>query len=232
MRHLGKFWPEGNGQVPTIDEFLDRVRGCLADLTDDRGITPNEELQSPEGERRHLAFVIHVDLGVEALLQRTPVDPPQLLEIAKQIEELPLVRQIVGDWPYVGVPDSTIWDRDLPVLKAKLQEMLEYPVSRVPKKAAPKAQPKPQGEKQTDLSHFIDLTERARGSGLTEAQRECFSLRFEYGLKVTEIAERLGKHYSTVQQHISAAEIKIEASGVKEKAQTRRAIHEAEPADR
>lgn len=52
------------------------------------------------------------------------------------------------------------------------------------------------GSKKQDLSGYFS------GADLTSKQRECLSLRFEYALGVAEIARRLGKHHSTIQERL------------------------------
>jgi len=54
--------------------------------------------------------------------------------------------------------------------------------------------------KQYDYSNLMDPAE------LTDMQRQCFSLRHEYQLPVTEIARRLGRDRTTIQEHIDNAE--------------------------
>lgn len=60
------------------------------------------------------------------------------------------------------------------------------------------------GRKKNDLSKYLDRTK------LTNIQRDCFSLKFEYALPLAEIARRLDKHHSTVQYHIARVTKKIE----------------------
>jgi len=62
-----------------------------------------------------------------------------------------------------------------------------------------------------------DLTRYLVGAGLTDRQYECISLRLEYGLNQSQIARRLGITRKTVIEHITAAEIKLERQGGKEK---------------
>lgn len=57
--------------------------------------------------------------------------------------------------------------------------------------------------KTTDLPEYMD------GAGLTDRKRECFSLKFEYGLRVSEIVSRLRISRKTVDEHIAAAERRI-----------------------
>ena len=60
-------------------------------------------------------------------------------------------------------------------------------------------------QKGTDLSKYID------GARLTDRQRDCFSLKYEYGLPEPQIALRLRlKHHSTVQEHIARAKTKVD----------------------
>jgi DNA-binding CsgD family transcriptional regulator len=65
--------------------------------------------------------------------------------------------------------------------------------------------------KTTDLSKYLE------GAGLTDRQRECFSLKFEYGLRVSAIVNRLGLSRKTVDEHIAAAKRRIGWSQIKEK---------------
>jgi len=59
------------------------------------------------------------------------------------------------------------------------------------------------------LSQYFD--------GLTDKQRECVSLRFEYGLTVADIARRLNLHRKTVTEHLQAADSRMKQSGAKNK---------------
>ena len=70
--------------------------------------------------------------------------------------------------------------------------------------------------KRMDLSDYLD---QAR---LTDRQRECASLRHEYGFTVTAIADRLGVSRPTVDEHLEAAERKIELARAKDKARGQR----------
>jgi len=71
--------------------------------------------------------------------------------------------------------------------------------------------------KKTDLARYLD---EAR---LTERQRECISLKLEYGLGITAIAERLGISRKTVDEHIEAAERNLSAARDREKNSANRA---------
>jgi predicted DNA-binding protein YlxM (UPF0122 family) len=59
------------------------------------------------------------------------------------------------------------------------------------------------GQKAIDLSQYYSNV-------LTDRQRECFSMKMEYGLSVVEIAKRLGISRPTVMEHIAAAAKRIE----------------------
>lgn len=72
--------------------------------------------------------------------------------------------------------------------------------------------------KKADFSQYI------LAAGLTEKQRECFSLRSEHGLTIRAIARKLHLHHSTVEQHIRAATRKIQRLSLRQtgaKAQAR-----------
>lgn len=73
----------------------------------------------------------------------------------------------------------------------------------------------PLPSKEQDLSNYLDL------ATLSERQRECFSLRFEYGLATSEIARRLGISPKVVGKHIKAANRKLQSAQANE----RRAKH-------
>jgi DNA-binding CsgD family transcriptional regulator len=68
------------------------------------------------------------------------------------------------------------------------------------------------GPKKQDLSRYLDSAD------LTARQRECISLRLEYGLRKTAIAQRLGINRKTLDEHISAAERKFEVQTAKDRA--------------
>jgi len=70
----------------------------------------------------------------------------------------------------------------------------------------------------TDLSNYFDQ------APLTERQRECMSLRFEYELTLSDIAERLNLNRKTVDEHIAAAERKLRMAKIKDKGQAKRPL--------
>ena len=78
------------------------------------------------------------------------------------------------------------------------------------------------GQKKVDLSIYLDA------AGLTDRQRDCFSMKLEYELSVAEIARRLGKHHSTVQYHLEAAGKRIEHARARESRAQKRARAGAE----
>jgi predicted DNA-binding protein (UPF0251 family) len=87
--------------------------------------------------------------------------------------------------------------------------------SRVPSGPPSKKEKLP--AKTADLSQYLDEAQ------LTDRQRECFSLKFEYGLRFSAIANRLGISRKTVDEHIAAARRRMEWSKVKNKIQAKKA---------
>jgi IS30 family transposase len=57
------------------------------------------------------------------------------------------------------------------------------------------------------MSRYFD------GARLTERQLEVASLAWEYEMSIGEIARRLGKHRSTIQERLAAAKIRIDRAG-------------------
>jgi len=88
---------------------------------------------------------------------------------------------------------------------------------RGPVKSAPDGL-KGLGPKKNDLSRYLDSAK------LTDIQRDCLSMKFEYDLSLAEIARRLHKHHSTVQYHITRATKKIEQACAHESRLKRRSI--------
>ena len=88
---------------------------------------------------------------------------------------------------------------------------------------APNDDPDKLPAKQTDLSRYMDQAQ------LTDRQRECLSLKLEYGLPVTAIAERLHIHRKTVDEHIDAANKRIELAKIRAKSRDSR--NRFKPAD-
>jgi DNA-binding CsgD family transcriptional regulator len=59
----------------------------------------------------------------------------------------------------------------------------------------------------------VDLGRYLHTANLTEKQYECSSLRWEYGLSISDIAKELGRSRKAVDQHIHAAQAKMRLSG-------------------
>jgi RNA polymerase sigma factor (sigma-70 family) len=70
--------------------------------------------------------------------------------------------------------------------------------------------------KKIDLSNYFDQAK------LTDRQRECISLKHEYGLTVTQIAGRLGISRKTVDEHLEAAERRIQSARMVDRARAQR----------
>ncbi|MGA8222512.1 MAG: sigma factor-like helix-turn-helix DNA-binding protein [Candidatus Acidiferrales bacterium] len=73
------------------------------------------------------------------------------------------------------------------------------------------------GPKETDLSRYAKYMDN-----LTEKQRLAFSMKFEYGLGLTQIASRMGIDRKTADEHIKAAQKKVEQARSNEKREARR----------
>lgn len=69
--------------------------------------------------------------------------------------------------------------------------------------------------KKTDLSQYMH--------NLTEKQQLAFSLKYEYGLGLAEIASRMGLDRKTAYEHIEAARRKIDQAHSSEKGRAHRA---------
>jgi DNA-binding CsgD family transcriptional regulator len=67
------------------------------------------------------------------------------------------------------------------------------------------------GKKKQDFSGWFDAAQ------LTERQRDCVSLKLEYGWPVVRIAHSLGIVRKTVDEHIAAAKKKINIAGLNDK---------------
>lgn len=75
------------------------------------------------------------------------------------------------------------------------------------------------GKKKHDLSSYLE------SSKLTDRQRDCLSMKWEYELRVSEIARRLGIHRSTVEEHIKAGTDALDNERGAEHRRKRRAIN-------
>ena len=73
------------------------------------------------------------------------------------------------------------------------------------------------GPKKTDLARYFDAAD------LTDRQRECASLKWEYGLPDRQIADRLDLHHKTVQESLNAAKKRLERDEKFKQALKRRA---------
>jgi len=74
------------------------------------------------------------------------------------------------------------------------------------------------------LTRKADLSQYKQG--LTERQELAFSLKWEYGLKLAEIASRMGIDRKTAYEHIEAAKKKMEETISNEKGAVNRAKHD------
>lgn len=86
-------------------------------------------------------------------------------------------------------------------MKLELMAALESE-KRKKRKRYPKGFEKLPPKRQDSLRFF-------ENANLTERQKQCASLRWEYGLRITDIARRLGLHRKTVQEHLARANAKM-----------------------
>ena len=75
------------------------------------------------------------------------------------------------------------------------------------------------GSKRQDLSEYLESPK------LTDRQRNCMSLRFEYDLSIKQISQRLGIHRKTVDEHLKAAESALSREKNAARRAKKRAIH-------
>jgi DNA-directed RNA polymerase specialized sigma24 family protein len=73
-----------------------------------------------------------------------------------------------------------------------------------------------------------DFSEDFDQAKLTDAQREVASFRFEYELSIAEIARRIGRHRSAVQERLDRATSKMSGTRAAQERQKRRAVHASE----
>jgi predicted DNA-binding protein YlxM (UPF0122 family) len=74
-------------------------------------------------------------------------------------------------------------------------------------------------------SDFSEIFDQAK---LTDAQRQVASLKYEYGLPVAEIARRIGRHRSAIQERLDRANSKMNSTRAAQERQKRRAVHAKE----
>jgi hypothetical protein len=110
--------------MSTLEEFRHHVEallGNIADAQQRRGAFEEDDNSIP-----HIARIIHIAVAVEGLLDKTPVDPPVLLQIASQIRALPLVSRILREYDNIRDFDERPESGDLEALKFKLGEILDH----------------------------------------------------------------------------------------------------------
>jgi len=115
--------------------------------------------------------------------------------------------------------------KEPPINKGKLKQSDQQEILQLENRTKPRQGklerdtelPVERGQKQQDLSKYLD------GAQLTERQRECQSLRFEYGLSVADIAKRLGVNRTTVAEHLVAANRKLEKADARNRSAKNRA---------
>ena len=190
VSHSRESWPRGNGQLSSADEYRDSIQGFLQDLRDAQhrqGAIAN----SARDTWADIALVIHMDIVLEGLLDKAPLDPPELRQIASQIRALPLITRIITAHPNVPPVDQRTSVGDLEVLEFKLVEMLDYlppPGSQVRKEASPTRSPLPvkgRLRRRRRVKTYLNESER-RAHTVARVKRELDRLR--RGMTGTESA--------------------------------------------
>lgn len=121
-----------------------------------------------------------------------------------------------------GAGDSDWFRGVLAILPAVRHELSLPPEPRVLKENFGKVTnelrtPEKLPPQKMDLSQYLD------GADLTERQRECISLRLEYGIPVVQIARRLNLSRATVQEHIERAIRNVDLARTRERSAKKRA---------
>jgi predicted DNA-binding protein YlxM (UPF0122 family) len=129
-----------------------------------------------------------------------------------------------------AVERKQLLERELRLSRLR-EGLARAPSLQIPSKLAPEpaVQPTPTGDapkgfdrigrKESDLSQYFDAAD------LTERQRECASMKYEYGLALAEIASRLNAHHSTIQEALKAVEKRLQRDEKFKQALKRRAAH-------
>lgn len=107
------------------DEYREHVERLLTRLHFAQSRTGGYE-DSEDAPEIDIVTVIQQEIAVEGLLEKTPVNPPELRVIALQIRALPLVSKVLSDHPYINSPNRYDYYPGLPALESKLREMLDY----------------------------------------------------------------------------------------------------------
>src|SRR5207248_5886516 len=94
--------------------------------------------------------------------------------------------------------------------RSRESEQTQQAASRSNKKTAPEKTKL--GHKITNLSYHWD------SANLTERQRECMSLRYEYGMRKTDVARRLGIDRKTLDEHLAAGASRLSVHSAKQRA--------------
>lgn len=104
---------------------------------------------------------------------------------------------------FAGTPSQLEFIPSGTLMSANRVEVFGEDASQNSARSGQKKPPKKLPPKKHDYSEMIDTAR------LTEKQREVISLRLEYGLGVSEIADRLGISRKTVYEHFDAAKRKL-----------------------
>ena len=227
--HERKVLAEKPGQMdfgrPTLQVFLDwHVAAAghfcerLYDLCN-KALAVKGIAESAEYESAIYRYVISPQIkrerefgehNIPVLAQRVELEPESFLKTHREIfdgldfdwrDELGLATPSDGLAPAADRTEEV--DADVPdTIATRFSRDSISASSDAAEESAPKGF-EGLNQKPTDLSHYFDSAD------LTERQRDCSSLKWEYGLSDRVIARRLGISHTTVQEHLIAAESKM-----------------------
>jgi DNA-binding CsgD family transcriptional regulator len=220
--------PKRIGGGSPIDWTCARIRAELADfLRVDQRLLQSGEANSRDDNTTLLADNDRVDMDTRGILYCIGCSSPGLTwwadsdylyawrlgfpppTLNPELAEQPFAPSTGDDGERMSEADTDAWVRKRVrticdrLARQLANECLDATimagriVGRKPMEAP--ANPRTLGPKKHDLSQHLDPVD-----ALTDRQRECLSLRFEYGLRPAEIARRLGIHHTTVYEHIAA----------------------------
>ena len=134
------------------------------------------------------------------------------------LEFLEVHHHLALEWDWFEKRRDALAAAGLPLYAANENQAPQATISSSMQKLATK----PKGfsglvQKKQDLSRYLD------SSMLTDRQRDCLSLKLEYGLGVSEIARRIGITRKTVDEHIKAGGMALERECNAEKNAKKRA---------
>ena len=153
------------------------------------------------------AWPAEIDLPANALWKR--LNGAETQEVLKAVSDQ-LVRRL-ADAEQIAINHARI-------LIVERRQSANYSTSEPSLKNEHDRQPTKLPAKINDLSALFDAAK------LTNLQREVASLSWEYKLRVTEIARRLGRHRKTIDEYRAAASKKINEAKSRDQSAKKRAV--------